>query len=524
MNYIIVNASLYDSFTGSFSSGKSLLISDGLIRHIGHLSECIAYSSRCPEILDLRGKVVLPSFTDTHTHFVELAKRRIMVDLKACTTIEEIRTSLLSFRDTQKSLPAWILGGGWDKNQIDDPQSLNRHLLDSIFPDLPVALWSKDYHAKLCNSLALGLAGIKETSPDPAGGKYGRNSDGSLNGIVYESASDALEKAIRQPAPELLKQAVRETISDAHALGLTGAHTMEGAYSWSVLESLRDLQPLFRFTWHFPPEELNNLIAQGLKTHSGDPFYRIGGMKLFADGALGSQTAAMFEPYTGSENLGILRYTEDELRKQAEEAVSAGFALSIHAIGTKAVHQVLSLYKELNSKYTNPGHRIEHLQSLRAEDLLLLTESGAYCALQPVHLAGDIPNIEKHWNAIRKQAYCFKDILANCRSYGFGSDAPIESINPFLGIYTALQRKAALNPQNPSWVPEQKLKLQQAIYGYTAGAAAISGTDSHLGRLLPGYFADLMVLDDFRDEPAEFWLSARPRVLFCGGEPVLQET
>ncbi|HOH46227.1 MAG TPA: amidohydrolase [Candidatus Cloacimonadota bacterium] len=523
MNYIIVNAPLYDNQTGMFSTGKSILIADGLIKHIGHLSECIAYSPRCPEILDLRGKVVLPSFTDTHTHFVELAKRRIMVDLQHRSTINEVIGELSSFRNTHEALPEWILGGGWDKNKIDEPESLNRQLLDSVFSDLPVALWSKDYHAKLCNSLALRLAGITDNSPDPAGGRYGRASDGTLNGIVYESASDAMEKVISQPGLEILKQAVLRTVREAHQFGLTGAHTMEGAYSWSVLESLRDLQPLCRFTWHFPPEELENLGNSGMKTHTGDNFYRIGGMKLFADGALGSQTAAMFEPYTGSDNLGILRYTDEELRKQAEEAVSAGFALSIHAIGTKAVHQVLSLYKDLNTRYPNPGHRIEHLQSIRREDLPLLRESGAFCALQPVHLAGDIPNIEKHWQAIRHLAYCFKDILAYCRSYGFGSDAPIESHNPFLGIYTALQRKAALDPGSPSWIPEQKLKLQQAIFGYTAGAAIISGTDSHLGKLLPGYYADLMVLDDFRDEPDEFWLDASPRMLFCGGEPVLSD-
>ncbi len=521
MNYVLLNCKYYESETGLIHSGKSILVTGDTIKHIGQFSECIALADSTPELLDLKGKIVLPSFTDTHTHFVELAKRRIMVDLSSCKSLGEIREELGKFR--ARLTTPWVLGGGWDKNALENPEALNKEFLDSIFPDIPVALWSKDYHAKLCNSIAFKIAGIDESSPDPAGGKLGRNSSGMLNGILYEKASDNLEPLIVQPDKEILLKAIRETIRDAHIVGITGIHTMEGAFSWSLLKQDSIDNRDMRFTWHFPPEELESLAATGSKTHSGDHWLRIGGMKLFADGALGSQTAAMFTPYTNSSHTGILRYSDDELFSEAQRAVSQGFALCIHAIGTKAVHQVLSTFIKLNNQYPNPGHRIEHVQSIRPDELALLKESGAACAMQPVHLANDIPMIEQHWQEIKTQAYCFKDILANCLSYGFGSDAPIETNNPFLGIYTALERKHALNPASVSWQADQAISLQQAIYGYTAGAAGLNNTHDVLGSIKPGYLADLIVMDDFEHSGPEYWLEARPSLVMCNGRIVHED-
>jgi len=520
MNYVLLNCKYYDSSGASIHSGKSILVSGNTIKHIGQFSECISLADTTPELLDLKGKIVLPAFTDTHTHFVELAKRRIMVDLSNCQSLDEIRTELTGFREIINT--AWVLGGGWDKNILDHPEMLNNAFLDSIFPDLPVALWSKDYHAKLCNSLALRIAGITESSPDPSGGKLGRDASGKLNGILYEKASDNLEPFIVQPDRDILLRAIRETVNEAHSLGITGIHTMEGAFSWGLLEEDSQRYQDMRYTWHFPPEELVALAAKGLMTHSGDHWLRIGGMKLFADGALGSQTAAIFTPYTNTRQTGILRYSDEELLSEAQQAVSQGFALSIHAIGTRAVHQVLSIYKQINTLYPNPGHRLEHVQSIRPEELPLLKESGAFCAMQPVHLANDVPMIEKHWQEIKTQAYCFKDIIANCTAYGFGSDAPIETINPFLGIYTAVQRKHALNPASESWQAGQAISQHQAIYGYTMGAAKLNKTDDVLGTIKPGYLADLIVMDDFEHLGCDYWLEARPSLVMCNGRIVFE--
>ena len=194
--------------------------------------------------------------------------------------------------------------------------------------------------------------------------------------------------------------------------------------------------------------------------------------------------------------------------------------MSIHAIGNKAVHQVLSLFVKLNESYPNPGHRIEHIQSIRAEDYPLLVSSKAFCAIQPVHLANDIPSIETHWQSIKSQAYPLKDIIRYAQGCGFGSDAPIETINPMHGIYTALERKESLNPEVETWMPEQKLDLQEAIYGYTYGAALIANREHELGLVKQDYLADLIVMEDFRGKPAEFWLDAEPDYVFCHGKPV----
>ena len=519
MDYVLVNAKFLNLETGLYEHGKSILVTGEYIKHIGQMSECIALAQSTPEILDLKGKILLPAFNDTHTHFVEYAKRKIMVDLRASESLESILKALERFREEQRVLPAWILGGGWDKNKLDQPEGLTKELVDKVFPDIPVALWSKDYHGKLCNSLALKLAGIDQSTPDPAGGKIIRDAAGMPNGLLYEAASDLIDRYSVQPDRAFLKQAVTRAVSDARKFGLVGVHTMEGVASWSILEELRSEGLNFRFTWHFPLEELDRMIEKGVKSYTGDEWLKIGGVKIFADGALGSQTAAMFQPYTGTSNCGILRYTDDELHEIGHKAASHGIALTIHGIGDLAVNQILNLFKDLQN-YPGLLHRIEHVQSIRSEDLQLLKESKAACAVQPVHLANDVTMIENHWLEVREQAYNFLDLNKFSSALGFGSDAPIESLNPCLGIYTAIARKPGLDPKLPGWRPQQALSLTEAIRGYTSGAARLSGSNHLRGMIKSNFYADLLVLDDYLQQDAEYWLEARPELVMSAGEIV----
>ncbi len=519
MDLVLVNAKFLNLATGLYEQGKSILITGEYIRHIGQMSECIALAKTTPEILDLRGKIIVPAFVDTHTHFVEYAKRKIMVDLSACERVESVLAVLQSYRSNQISLPPWILGGGWDKNKLDQPDALNKELVDKVFPDIPVALWSKDYHGKLCNSMALKLAGIDSSTPDPAGGKIVRDGAGVPTGLLYEAAAELLEHHIVQPDRDLIKQAVLAAVSDARRFGLVGVHTMEGAASWSVLEELRHEGLNFRFTWHFQLDELNFMLENGIRSYSGDEWLKIGGLKIFADGALGSQTAAMFNPYTGTSNCGILRYTDDALWRIGEQAAARGIALTIHGIGDRAVNQILRLFKDLQA-YPGLLHRIEHAQCVRREDLTLLRDSGAACALQPVHLANDVDMIENHWQGVRGQAYNFADLLRYSSALGFGSDAPIESLNPCLGIYSAIARKPKLDSNQPGWRLDQSLGLTQALDAYTLGAAKLSQSSHIRGKIETNYYADLIVFEDYLEQEQEYWLEASPELVICAGEIV----
>ena len=214
----------------------------------------------------------------------------------------------------------------------------------------------------------------------------------------------------------------------------------------------------FRFCWHFYPEDYEKVLQEGIKSYEGNEFYKLGGLKLFGDGSLGSQTAAMFESYPQGEK-GILRYTDDELFSLVLSAAENGLSSTIHSIGNRCVKQVIDCFLRLKKtgKHNTLFNRIEHIQAIRNEDIPLLKSSGLFASLQPVHIANDIPLINKYWSDIKEQTYSIKSLISTGIEYAFGSDAPIETINPFLGIYSAIERRQNNNPKNPQFRPEQSI-------------------------------------------------------------------
>ncbi|OQC10907.1 MAG: N-substituted formamide deformylase precursor [Candidatus Cloacimonetes bacterium ADurb.Bin088] len=523
-NYIFTNALIFCMENQGPSIHNSLLVKDGVISLLGSLSECQSASSSNAEIIDIGGRALLPAFTDTHTHFVEWAKLQLQVDLVDCNTIASIKERLASFRDARQESGCWILGGGWDANRCDRPELIKRDLLDEYFPHIPVALYSKDYHSRWCNSLALKLAGISSDTPDPAGGKIWRNNQNEPTGIVSETASEALDKFIEQPSAEQISNLVRASIATAHKLGLAAIHSMESESSARILSTLANEERGIRVCWHFPLELLDEMIEKGRRSYEGNEWFKTGGVKVFADGSLGSRTAAVDHSYPGSEgNRGILRYSEDELYELGVKAARAGISCSVHAIGVRAVRSVIGAFLRLKGQYPNLLQRVEHLQSILPEDIQRLKESSAYCAMQPIHLANDIDMIEESWSPIRDYAYSFRSVKEQGIPFGFGSDSPIETINPFQGIYCALNRKKGNDPRQPSWLPWQRLSAWDALHAYTLGAA--KGSDSHhyAGSLRPGKVADMIVLEDFTNLPDEYWLEAKSLLTMIGGRVVFSE-
>lgn len=521
MNYILTKARVYAIESGAFSPQDSVAVADGKIVRIGSLSDCRASISAPVEIIDLKGRILLPAFTDSHTHFVELAKQRLQLNLTGCVSIAQVRDRITTFRNTHRQSPAWILGGGWDKNRIDSPRELHKELLDCYFPSTPVALYSKDYHSRWCNSKALELTGWNDHSPDPPGGKLVKDHMGRLTGIIYETASELLERLIAPPSEQQVGAAIRDTIAEVHKLGLTAVHTMESSASARLLSEAITQDRTLRLCWHFPLEDLDAMIAAGRRSYSGDEWIKLGGVKIFADGSLGSQTAAMDHAYPDDpSNKGTLRYTQDHLFAIASRAAEHGISCSIHAIGQRAVRTVISAFLRVKDAHPRQElmQRIEHVQSIAPEDFPSLKLCRAHCALQPVHLANDIDMIERHWQPVKANAYPFKSFVNRHIPFSFGSDAPIETINPFHGIYSALARKKELDPNNPAWFPAQRLGLNHALWGYTMGAAMASCSESYRGSISEGKAADLIALDDFASAPKEFWLEAKSRLTMLDGE------
>ncbi|MDD2229489.1 MAG: amidohydrolase [Candidatus Cloacimonetes bacterium] len=522
MDYLFTNGNVLNS-TLQVYEPKAVLTHNGKITMIGTAAECRNFASQAYETIDLKGKLLLPAFVDSHTHFVEYAKNSTLVNLKDCQSLDEIRAYLINYRNSLTWDAKWILGGSWDRNRLAEPMQLNRWFLDTVFPDKPVALMSRDYHSKLCNSLALKLAGIDDHSPDPKGGKIERDSAGIPTGVLYETASEMVDAYVQDISPLQIVKSIHNCVQGIYKLGLIGFHSMESKHSRELLLQAQANGSRFRMCWHFPVSELDSVAKEGVKSYNGNDFYQVGGMKIFGDGSLGSHTAAMFQPYTSiAENLGILRYSNEELYRLMLSAAERGFSSTIHAIGNKCVRQVIDMVFKLNKQNPklNLMHRIEHVQSLRLEDIPLLKASGLFASVQPLHLANDVPMIEKLWHDIQDQVYSFKSMLDAGIALGFGSDSPIESINPFLGIYSAVERRPALNPHLAPFRAEQALSPIQAILGYTLGAAKSSQMQHLRGSIEMGKLADLIVLDDYRKQPSTFWLNAQSQLTMIGGEIV----
>jgi len=521
MNIILTNGIILDVRKGEYLA-KSLLISGNRIKCLGSLQECRLAAPQNCEIIDLKGRIILPSFTDAHTHFVEYAKARILVDLSACHSLTEMHDYLKNYRQQLDWDARWILGGSWDRNKLDNPQELNRYFLDSLVPDLPVALMSKDYHSMLLNSLALKLAGINKTSSSVPGGYIERDMSGEPTGIVSEAAIDLVRPLIVEPADQQVIQALRTAVENMYSYGITGFHSMESAHSRNLLHSAFVSGKRFRLCWHFMGEDFELAVSGHLASYQGDEWFKTGGLKLFGDGSLGSQTAAMFQPYPDGSK-GILRYSDEELFALLQRAAEHGFASTIHAIGDRCVAQVIRAVLRLREQpqYRQLFHRLEHVQCIRQEDIPLLKASGLFASVQPVHLANDVPMIHIHWSGSEAQAYAFGSMLKQGIPLAFGTDAPIESLNPFRGIFTALERRSGFTGE--VFGAAEKLSLEQALRAYTLGAAEASQSEAQRGSIEPGKLADLMILDDYRKLPSDFWLQASSRLTMLDGEIVFSD-
>lgn len=516
VEYIFINGTIL-TMDNNQPGAEAILVRDNLIIKTGGKKSVYAAAKTFPTVIDLKGKILLPAFTDTHTHFVEYAKRRLLVDLSACRTMAEIKNQITKYIDDYGDKVAWISGSGWDKNNLDHPECITGKWLDEICAERPMVFQSKDYHTKWCNSKALQLANISPVTSVPAGGVIGIDDNGALTGLLYDEAAPLPDKYIELPPVYLQIKAIREAISEAWKLGLCGAHLMETEANWDMATKAATPVTPFRLVWHFPYSMLDTMIGKGIRSYSGNEDVKIGGAKIFTDGALGSQSAYMYENYPDTENHGLMRFSETELIQMIGKAARHGIACTIHAIGDKANHQVVNAFYANKKLSQNLLQRIEHVQCIRESDLNRLRECDIYAALQPIHLANDIPLIELYWQTCSAQTYQFRTMINKGIYYGFGSDVPVEQINPFLGIYTATNRKPQFLPEADSWQAEQCLNLEQALFGYTYGAAMGSCSEYYRGSITDGKLADLIVVDDFQKEKAEFWLSANSRLTMVGG-------
>lgn len=477
---------------------------------------------------DMGGRVILPGLTDAHIHLMNFALSLQKVDVETPTKAE----CLQRVADRAQTLApgAWILGHGWQQNDWGGEFGSAAEL-DVIAPNHPVYLTAKSLHAGWANSAALMLAGITSNSPDPDNGKILRDASGQPTGILLESAMGLIESALPQPSVAEVAQAIRASLPILHQMGLTGAHDFDYRTAFMALQLLRESGDLqLRVLKSVPPDLLDHAHALGLRSGFGDDYLRIGSYKAFMDGALGPRTAAMFQPYLNEpENRGILNLDGEELFEIGRQAVDSGLSMAVHAIGDRAVHEVLDAYEQLRDYEQRNGlpklrHRIEHVQIIHPDDAGRLAKLGVIASMQPIHAVSDMLAADRFWGDRARLAYAPRTQLEAGALLAFGSDAPVESPNPFLGLHAAVtRRRPDGTPGLDGWYPEQRLSMREALSGFTTGAAYAAGMENRLGRLSPGYYADLVVLDEdpFVCDP-DILLSMKSVATMIGGEWVWQ--
>lgn len=504
---------------------SALVLQEGIIRYVGDDAGAkeVAASISSTQVIDLHGACVIPGLTDAHMHFewFSLGLQEVNAERESKQRVlEEV-----SAQAQQKPAGSWITGYGWNHN-VWDGEFPTAADLDAVSPQHPVSLTAKSGHALWVNTLALQAAGIRAQTSDPVGGRIVRDDQGEPTGILLEDAGELVEKVIPVPGLEERISAYQAGMQVAHQLGITGVHDMDGPRSlqvWQVLHERSELS--LRVTKSIPLDHLDEAVSLGLRSGFGDEWLRLGAVKIFSDGALGPRTAWMLEPYLGEpKNTGIPKLPMKTILQAVLKANQAGLATAIHAIGDRANREILNVYAKVREQLGPTGlrNRIEHVQLLHPADAPRLAALQVIASMQPIHATSDMEIAERGWGSRCTGAYALKTQEEQGAVLALGSDCPVESLNPLLGIHAAVTRRRADGSPGPSgWHPEQRLTVKSAVKGLTWGPAYATRLENRLGSLQVGKLADLTIIDRdiFAIDPMEI-LGAQVVGTVVGGKLV----
>jgi len=454
------------------------------------------------KIIDLRGRMVVPGFIDAHVHFVGLGEALEKIDLGGITSYDQMKEKVAA-RVKMAEAGEWIVGRGWDQTLVPDNEWPTRHILDEVAPENPVLLTRIDGHSILVNSYVLKLFGITSRTPDPPGGTIVRDpSTGEPTGILKENAT-ALVKLPTPSREEKTRQTMRQlrlALEQAKKYGVTSIHHLSGDEEYfELLQEKGELTVRVYLCQRLTDDEkILNKYKELRQRYRGNPLIKFGALKGFMDGTLGSQTAALYEPYNDNPNTsGLLSMPAERLEKLVLTADKLGFQVAIHAIGTRANTLVLDAFEkaiQVNGP-RDSRHRIEHAQILLEKDLPRFAQLGVIASMQPVHCITDKRFAEERLGHLRcRYAYAWRSILKAGGRIAFGTDSPVEPLNPMEGLYAAVTRKDRGGEPGEGWFPQERLTMEQAIKLYTLGSAYASFEEDIKGSIGPGKLADLVVL------------------------------
>ena len=442
----------------------------------------------------------MPGFNDAHVHLGGAAQDKISVQLTGAATIEELQKRLAASVAQHKE-GEWITGSGWDHTLWPDKAFPTRQQLDAVSPKNPVILTHISGHVAVANSLALQLAGIVKTTPDPAGGKIARDENDQATGMLLEdSAMRIVRSKVPETTPEQIRQGLEMVLADVAQNGITSVQDNSEWENFAIYHQLKEEGKLtVRITewlaFESPLGELRNERSEG---GTSDPMLKTGALKGFMDGALGSRTAAMLAPYSDDTSTsGILTANVEEYRKMAIERDAAGFQINFHAIGDKANRAALDIFESVQkaNRERDRRDRIEHAQVLAPEDMPRFAQLKVIASMQPSHETTDMRWAEQRLGPERsKGAYAWNSLLKSGAKLAFGTDYDVEELNPFRGLYACATRQLPDGTPAGGWQPQEKITLDECIRAYTIGSAYAQFEETKKGQLKNGQHADFIIL------------------------------
>lgn len=504
---IFTNANIY-TLDPAYPRARAIAFSNG--RVAGFDADALAvYNPLYAEKIDVGGRTLIPGLIDHHIHFTAYAASLARVNLDGAQSLEEA-VARVAARVKMAKPGEWINGLGWNHLDWREPVLPTKAPLDQVAPLNPVVLDRKDGHSVWVNSAALRRANITRDTPDPAGGKIERDANGEPTGLLRENAIELLGGNIGFEARGLTENDLLNTIHATHKIGLVGIHNVEGSDSLDLFQRLRLQSKLrFRVTHMIPGANVEHALALGLRGDFGDEWLKIAGIKMFADGSLGSQTAWMLESFNGQPgNYGMPTTALDEIEHRARAASQAGMMLCTHAIGDRATREILNVYEKLRRDgFTNPM-RIEHAQHLHRDDVPRFATLNVIASMQPIHCTSDYKMVDELLGERGRYTYAFKSLLDAGARVVFGSDCPVETLDPWVGIHAAVTRERANGEPRGGWHPQEKLSVEEAVRAYT-------------NPLRVGSFGDCIVLEqNIFDVPPQEILKTQVAYTVVGGSLV----
>lgn len=500
---ILTNAHIY-TVDANRPQAEALAVIGERIVAVGSSAEIDAWRGSATKVIDAEGKLVLPGFNDAHVHFIDGSATLTNVRLKDADSPEEFARRLGEYA---KTLPKgeWILGGDWDDQAFKTPQLPTRQMIDAATPNNPVFVNRYDGHMNLANSLALKLAGVTAATKDVPGGRIVRDASGQPTGVLKDAAMGYVFKVIPRMSDERRLRILKQGLNYAASLGVTSVQDMNSSYAdvaaYSVLAEKGELT----LRIYAAPMETawKDQAKLGIRRGFGSSWLRMGAVKGYADGSLGSTTAYFFAPYTDDPTTSGLLSDEmhpiSAMRDRLTKADAAGLQLCMHAIGDRAISTMLDLFSDVikSNGERDRRLRIEHAQHLVPKDFARFAQLGVIASVQPYHAIDDGRWADKRIGPERsKTTYAFRTFLENKVRLALGTDWSVAPLNPMETIYAAVTR-ATLDGKNPNgWVPEQKITVAEAVEAYTLGSAYAEFQEREKGSVTPGKLADLVILSD----------------------------